>query len=225
MQPDQQTAVKIADQVMAGLTLRPGLTEQEIADKIVSELKVRGAKPAFDVIVASGKRSIDPHGRPSGKKLKNGEQVVIDLGANYRGYCSDLTRTFFIGRLTKKFSRLYQLVKNAQAKAIKAVKTGVFCRQIDLVAREYIRRSCFAHCQIKEKLCGGDCFIHTTGHGVGRKIHQAPRISLKSREKLKVGMVITVEPGIYLKGWGGIRIEDMVLVTKTGCRVLTKAKK
>ena len=109
--------------------------------------------------------------------------------------------------------------------AIKAVKAGVDCREIDLVAREYIRRFCFKHCGISEKKCGGDCFIHTTGHGVGRKVHQAPRISLKSREKLKAGMVITVEPGIYLKGWGGIRIEDMVLVTKTGCNVLTKVKK
>jgi len=225
MHPDQQTAVKIACQVMSRLSLKPGQTEKEIADWIVHEIKSCGAKPSFPVILASGQRSLDPHGVPSQKKLKNGDQVVVDLGANYKGYCSDITRTFFVGTPTLQFKRLYQIVKTAQALAIKAVKAGVDCREIDLVAREYIRRFCFKHCRISEKKCGGDCFIHTTGHGVGRKVHQAPRISLKSREKLKAGMVITVEPGIYLKGWGGIRIEDMVLVTKKGCKVLTKVKK
>lgn len=221
MNPAQNQAILIARRIINSLRLRPGQTEQEIANWIKQELSAAGAKPAFDTIVASGLRSLDPHGQPTRKRLVKGEQVVIDLGANYKGYCSDITRTFFIGRPTAKYQQLYNTVKIAQRLAFKAVRAGVWCRLIDLPAREYIRRHCFRQCVHGEKKCSGDCFIHTTGHGVGRKIHQQPRISLKSRAKLKAGMVITIEPGIYIKGWGGIRIEDMVLVTKKGYKILT----
>ncbi|MDD4178709.1 MAG: M24 family metallopeptidase [Candidatus Margulisbacteria bacterium] len=221
MKPAQKKAIEIASRVMRSLRIRPGQTEKEIADWIIYEITSAGASLSFDIIVASGKRSLDPHAKPTGKKIKKGEQVVVDLGAKYQGYCSDITRTFFIGKPTGRYNHLYNTVLAAQKRAISVVKDGVWCRWVDLAARDIIKKHCFVDCHISEKKCPGECFIHTTGHGVGRKVHEAPRISLKSRQKLKAGMVITVEPGIYVKGWGGLRIEDMVLVTKTGCKVLT----
>jgi len=220
MNPRQQRAVEIAREVMTSLRIKAGQSEREIADWIIREIKARGGKPSFNV--ASGVRSIDPHAKPSKNKIKNGEQVMVDLGAKYKGYCSDITRMFFVGKPTKKYLHYYSIVKTAQKMAIEAVRDGAYCRNIDLTARTHIKRLCFKACHIKEKDCPGECFIHTTGHGVGKKIHQFPRISLKSRAKLKAGMVITVEPGIYLKGWGGIRLEDMVEVTKNGCALLTR---
>jgi Xaa-Pro aminopeptidase len=225
MNPAQQKAVEIACRVMKQLRIRAGQTEKEVAAWIEQELASSGASPSFETIVGSGLNSLDPHAKPSDKPIRNGEQVVVDLGARFKGYCSDLTRTFFIGQPTAKYRHLYQIVKAAQLKAIAAVRDGAYCREIDITAREYLKRYCFKLCRISEKQCPGDCFIHTTGHGVGVKIHQFPRISMKSRKKLKAGMVITIEPGLYVKGWGGIRIEDMVLVTKTGCRLLTKVPK
>jgi Xaa-Pro aminopeptidase len=222
MKPAQKKAIAIAGRVMKQLRLRAGQTEKEIAAWIKHEITSAGATLSFPVIVGSGLNSLDPHARPTRKKLRRGEQVVVDLGAKYHGYCSDLTRTFFIGQPTAKYLHLYNVVKTAQRLALKAVRDGVMCREVDIAAREHIKRYCYKLCHISEKKCPGDCFIHTTGHGVGIKIHQAPRISMKSRKKLKAGMVITVEPGLYIKGWGGIRIEDMVLVTKRGCRILTK---
>jgi Xaa-Pro aminopeptidase len=222
MNQAQKQAIEIALRVMHSLRIRPGQTEREIANWIKHELNSAGARPAFDIIVASGRRSLDPHARPTNKRIRRGEQVVVDLGANYRGSCSDITRTFFVGEPTGKFLHLYNTVKTAQRLAIKAVKDGAWCRLVDLQPREHIKRHCFQQCHLSEHKCLGDCFIHTTGHGVGRKVHQRPRISLKSRARLKAGMVITIEPGIYIKGWGGIRIEDMVLVTKKGCKILTR---
>lgn len=222
MNPAQKKAIEIACRVMRSLRIKAGQTEKEIAGWIKHEISSYGAKPAFAIIVASGVRSLDPHARPTNKRIRNGEQVVVDLGAKYQGHCSDMTRTYFAGKPTVKFLALYNIVKTAQQKAIGAVKDGVYCREVDIAAREYIKRFCFRSCHISEKKCSGDCFIHTTGHAIGIKVHQNPRISLKSRKKLKAGMVITVEPGIYLKGWGGIRIEDMVLVTKKGCKILTQ---
>ncbi|MFH1386528.1 MAG: M24 family metallopeptidase [bacterium] len=221
MNKNQLRAIKIACQIMRDLPLKAGLTEKQLAAWIALQMKNNGVEPSFPTIIASGARSVDPHAKPTNNAMKNGEQVVVDLGVKYKGYCSDITRTFFLGKPTAKFTHLYSLVKAAQAKAIKVVKAGVYCREVDITAREHIKRACFHQCHLSLKKCGGDCFIHTTGHGVGRRIHQEPRISMKSRKKLAAGMVITIEPGIYVKGWGGIRIEDMVLVTKEGCKVLT----
>jgi Xaa-Pro aminopeptidase len=221
MNPNQLKAIAIARDIMSRLRIRPGQTEIEIAGWIKHEIASFDAEPSFDIIVGAGERSVDPHAQPGQYKIKRGQQVVVDLGARYKGQCSDMTRTFFVGRPTAKFLALHQVVKTAQLKAIRAVRDGAWCRQVDLAAREYIKKLCFLTCKIGEKQCPGDCFIHTTGHGVGVKIHQNPRISLKSRKKLKAGMVITIEPGIYIKGWGGLRIEDMVLVTKTGYKLLT----
>lgn len=196
---------------MSALTVQAGQNEKEVAADIRSLFKKFGAKPAFRTIVASGKRSAKPHGFATDKKIKRGDLVVIDFGAVYNGYCSDMTRTFVVGKPTKKQKKVYRIVKEAQRRAIKAVRAGRACREIDKAARSYIEKQGF-----------GKYFIHNTGHGIGRKVHEAPKISKKNRCRLREGMVIAIEPGIYIKGWGGVRIEDMVLVTRTGCKVLTR---
>ncbi|HVN67956.1 MAG TPA: M24 family metallopeptidase [Candidatus Sulfotelmatobacter sp.] len=211
MNRNQRQAVKISDAVLNSLNWRVGEKESAVACRLESLLKGFGAKPAFKTIVASGKRSAIPHGYATGKVIKKGEQVMIDCGALFHGQRSDITRTFLPPRATKKQKMIYGIVREAQARAIKAVRAGVACRTVDSAAREFIKKKGF-----------GQYFVHTTGHGVGRKVHEAPKISRRNRNKLKAGQVITIEPGIYIKGWGGVRIEDMVLVTRTGCRVLTK---
>lgn len=221
MNPAQKKAIKIATRIMHSLRVRAGQREKDLARLIQRQFKLLKVKPAFPLIVASGKRSANPHARPSKKVIKNGEQVIIDLGVKYKGYCSDITRTFLVGRVPSVLKNVFRVIKNAQKRAIKAIKAGVSCREIDLITRHYIQKQCSQFCPLSWSKCRGDCFIHSTGHGVGKKVHQEPRISLKNRKKLKPGMVITVEPGIYFKGWGGVRIEDMVLVTKRGGKVLT----
>lgn len=210
---DQLRAVKIAKKILTLLPqwLKEGIKEKEIADRILGELKKCHAQPAFRIIVASGKRSAKPHGFATSKKIKKGELVVVDFGAKYNGYRSDLTRTFVIGKPAKKQVEVIKIVKEAQRRAISAVKAGVECRKVDSAAREYIERQGF-----------GKYFIHSTGHGIKRKTHEPPKISRKNRNRLRVGQVITIEPGIYIKNWGGVRIEDMLLVTKQGYKVLTR---
>ncbi len=186
------------------------MKESNVADQIKLHLKCFNAKPAFRTIVASGKRSARPHGWATGKRIRDREPVVIDFGALYNGYRSDITRTVIVGKGSRRLKRVWRIVRTAQAKAIRAVKPGIRCCDIDRAARGYITRHGF-----------GKYFIHTTGHGVGKKVHQAPKISSKNRRRLREGMVLTVEPGIYIKGWGGVRIEDMFLVTRSGCKILT----
>jgi Xaa-Pro aminopeptidase len=210
MNPAQKKAVEIVKQIAAKLFICPGLKEVEVAEWIRLELCRYGAKPAFRIIVASGRRAALPHGFATQKVIRSGEMVVIDFGALYQGECSDITRTLFVSRPNVRQNKIYNIVKEAQRRAIGKVKAGRPCNEVDKTARDYIK---------KKKL--GHCFIHTTGHGIGQKVHQRPKISLKNSKKLEVGMVITIEPGIYIKGWGGVRIEDMVLVTKSGCKVLT----
>lgn len=214
MNRDQLQAVRIAVAILKHISFQPGGTEKQVARRIETQLKEYGAKPAFRTIVASGPRSAKPHGYATNKRIKPGEIVMIDLGALYRGVRSDLTRTFLPPEATKKQRAVYRIVKEAQARGIKAVRAGVAARKVDAAARDYIKAKGF-----------GPYFIHTTGHGVGQRIHQAPKISRRNRHKLKTGQVITIEPGIYIKGWGGVRIEDMVLVTRTGCRLLTTVPK
>jgi Xaa-Pro dipeptidase len=150
---------------------------------------------------------------------------MVDFGACYQGYRSDVTRTFVMGKPDKRQAMLIKIVSQTQKKAIQAVKAGVLCGTIDKTARDFIKKHCFKHCQVSKKLCPGDCFIHSTGHGIGMKTHQFPRISLKSKTRLKNGMIITIEPGVYVKGWGGVRFEDMVRVTKSGAEILTQSSK
>lgn len=218
----QQKAVWIALQVLKKIKIVAGQTELKVAEWINLELKKYGAKPAFRAIVASGRRSAIPHGYATNKKIMAGELVVVDFGALYNGYRSDLTRTFVVGKITARTKKIIQIVYNAQQKAIRAVHTGAVCSEVDRAARDYIKRNCRKICNLTGKKCPGDCFIHTTGHGIGRKVHQGPRISSKNRHRLKTGQVITIEPGIYIKGWGGVRIEDMLIVTEKGSNLLTR---
>lgn len=190
----------------------PGVSEEQVAAYIKKRLKEFGAtKPSFRIIVASGKRSVLMHGWATKKKIKKGELVMVDFGALLDGVRSDYTRTYVVGKPNKRQQRLFKAVKTAQRRAIAKVSDGVTCSTVDLAARNYLR-----------KLGLGKYFVHTTGHGIGIKTHETPKISEKNYTKLKAGMVITIEPGVYLKGVGGVRIEDMVLVKKNGCEILTR---
>jgi Xaa-Pro aminopeptidase len=190
-----------------------GLTEKQVSEAIFKVLKKNGSPgPSFDIIVASGVRSALPHGIATDKRIKKGEFVIVDMGATFNGYNSDATRTFVTGTPTKKHSEIYRVVKEAHDLAIEMVRPGVRAKDIDRAAREHIARAGYAK-----------FFGHGTGHGIGLEVHEGPNIGPASADEIKQGMVFTVEPGIYLSGFGGVRIEDMVLVTKRGATILTKS--
>lgn len=196
--------------------LRPGVKEIEIAWRLEDALKRAGSKRLpFDIIVTSGPNSSMPHARPSEKRLSEGDLVIIDWGGEAGGYLSDMTRTLLIkgGEISKKIE-IYETVLRANKEAIKEIKPNVRAGKIDEVARKIIKKSGF-----------GDYFGHGTGHGVGLDVHERPSISPKSKDKLKPGMVFTIEPGVYVPGFGGIRIEDMVCVTSDGNITLTSLSK
>jgi Xaa-Pro aminopeptidase len=189
------------------------ITEKDVSLEIEYLMKKEGAeRTAFDLIVASGERAAMPHAVPTGEKLKAGESVLIDYGAVFEGYHSDLTRTFCLGEEAEEVRRLFQILKSAQEAAIEQVKPGSMAKDIDARARGVIERAGY-----------GPFFGHGTGHGVGMEVHELPRIAPTSEAVLEEGMVFTVEPGIYLPGRLGMRLEDMVLVTRQGCRVLSEA--
>ncbi len=207
-------SIKVLEAGLEGILslIKPGTRERDIALELEASLKKMGAEAVgFDTIVASGWRSSLPHGKASNKKIRKGEFVIIDCGAVVDGYHSDKTRTFVVGRATKRQREVYSVVKIAHDLVIDGIKPGLRCADVDRIARDYIK---------KEGL--GRYFDHGTGHGVGLKIHEGPVIGPASRDILEPGMVVTVEPGVYLPGWGGVRIEDMVVVTERGCRVLTE---
>ena len=195
--------------------IRPGVKEKEIEARLSYNMRKYGAtKESFDSIVVSGPRGALPHGKPSDKKLKEGELVTIDFGAIYNGYCSDITRTFHVGEVkNEKLLEIEKVLIKAQKLGVKAVKPGVTTFDIDKVCRDYITAKGF-----------GKYFIHSTGHGLGIDVHELPNVSSRKETArvLEPGMVITVEPGIYIEGLGGIRIEDDVLVTEKGYKVLSK---
>lgn len=194
-------------------SIRPGRAEAEVALDLETAMRRRGASGAsFDTIVASGPRSALPHGIASSRKLKAGDLITIDFGAVVSGYHADTTRVFSLGRPTPKGENIYQIVLEAQMTALEAVKPGARCGDVDKAARDVIRSHGY-----------GEAFGHGTGHGVGLDIHEAPRLGPGVKEELRPGMVVTVEPGIYLPRWGGVRIEDMVLVTERGKEVLTRS--
>jgi len=199
-------AIKFAEKC-----IKPGISEEEIAFKIEEFFLKRKARPSFPLIIASGPNSANPHHISSSRKIKPNDVILMDIGCVYKGYCSDLTRTFFLGRTNSLQDKVFAVVKRAQEKALGKVKAGASAASIDRAARELITKAGF-----------GDKFIHTTGHGVGLEIHEPPRLSLKDKTVLKAGMVITVEPGIYLEGAFGVRIEDTAVVTKKGREVFTK---
>ncbi len=196
--------------------IKPGMTEWDIAVEIEMYYKKNGCTAcSFDPIVASGTGSSMPHYMPSmSKKIAHGEILLIDMGCRYKGYNSDLTRTIFVGKIDKTLEKIYNIVYEAQGKALNAVKAGLGTEKLDNVARSVITEYGY-----------GENFGHGLGHGVGIEIHEMPAVKKNSSIKLKKNMVITIEPGIYIPGLGGVRIEDMVLVTAAGSEVLTKCSK
>ncbi len=206
-------AQQLADSVFDHLLeiIKPGLTEREISAEIVYQLLARGAeKTSFDPIVASGPNGALPHAHPSGRKLANGDLVVIDYGCVLEGYCSDMTRTICLGKANSDQAKAHQCVLDAMRSAIDHIREGRKAKDVDKVARDHISNRGY-----------GRYFVHSTGHGVGLEIHEDPRISDASLDRLIAGQVITIEPGIYIPDQFGIRIEDLVHVTKTGSEVLT----
>lgn len=196
---------------MAKRILRPGVVESEAAWKIESFFRSSGAEAlAFDTIIASGFRGALPHGIASEKKIKKGELVVVDMGALLNGYNSDCTRTFMVGKPSKRQKEIYSVVLEGQLRAVEMARPGVKVSEVDRAARSVIEEAGF-----------GKYFTHSTGHGVGLDIHEAPGVTASSEAVLEEGMVITVEPGIYLPDVGGVRIEDMVVVGSSGPEVIT----
>lgn len=206
-------AVGLAKTTLAGLKsrLRPGTTERSLARTLEGlVLKHGGDGAAFDTIIASGKNSSRPHAYITDKRLEKDEHVLIDFGVRLNQYNCDLTRVFFLGKIHRILSNIYSICREAQERAIKKVKPGAPIKEIDRAARGYIASKGF-----------GKFFGHSLGHGVGLSVHELPRIFSKSSQILKPNMVLTIEPGIYLEGIGGVRIEDMVLVTEKGYEILT----
>jgi Xaa-Pro aminopeptidase len=213
-----QAANDLAEGVLADLLpdLKTGIAEREFAARMEYEFKRRGASgSSFDPIVLFGARSSLPHGRPGEKTLEPGDIVLLDFGCIKDSYCSDLTRTFVFDTIPGDwFSEIYAVTLKAQLAALDAVRPGAKCVEVDRVARDIIEAAGF-----------GDYFGHGLGHGVGLEIHEGPRLNRLSEAVLEPGMIVTVEPGIYLPGKGGVRIEDIVAVTEDGCRVLSKTPK
>jgi Xaa-Pro aminopeptidase len=192
-----------------------GMTEQEAASELEYYLRREGAESyAFETIVGSGHRAVYPHGMPSKKKAIGGEAVVFDFGAKVDGYCSDMTRTIFFGKPNGEIVNIYEAVLEAQTAALAAAKAGIAGKELDAVARNILNARGY-----------GKYFVHGLGHGVGIAIHEGPSVSSKSEDVFVPGNVITDEPGVYLPRVGGVRIEDMILITDNGCRNLTKSKK
>lgn len=195
--------------------IKIGMSERTVSRKIEQLFQEFGASAlSFPPIVAFGLNAANPHHMPSARKLRKQEMVKLDFGCVYRGKCSDMTRMLFVGAPDARFKKRYTLVLRAQRRAIKEVRAGVLCSAIDRAARSVIARAGF-----------GKHFVHGTGHGISEFVHELPLLRPKSNDRLAAGQVVTVEPGVYLKGWGGIRIEDMVLVQKNGCEILTESPK
>lgn len=209
-------SIEIAEQAFLAIReeIKPGQTENWIAGQLIAEMRSRGASASsFAPVVAAGANSSMPHYRPGHKDvaIQKDQSVLIDWGALYRGYCSDLTRTLVIGRASAKIKNAYQVVLEAHAAAIKFLRPGVTNLHVDRVARDIIERAGY-----------GKEFGHGLGHGIGREVHELPQMSKWARaDELRPGMIVTIEPGIYLPGEGGVRIEDDVLITHSGCEVLS----
>ena len=210
-------AVAITGQVFLDIlkVIHPGSRESAVAATISYLQKMYGAeRDAFETIVASGPRGALPHARASEQKMRSGEFVTLDFGCRVGGYASDLTRTVALGRVTRRMRDIYNIVRDAQAAAIAAARPGMWAKDLDAVARRHITAAGY-----------GKFFSHSLGHGLGLHVHERPRVSMLSTERLRSGSVITIEPGIYIPGECGVRIEDDVVLTPTGCEVLTTAPK
>jgi Xaa-Pro aminopeptidase len=199
--------MKVAYQI-----IKPGIKEYEAAAEIEYAMRRKGSwGAAFETIVASGARSAFPHGGCTDREIREGDLVVVDVGATYQFYRSDMTRTLTAGKPTEKQKKIHEIIKTAQEKAFKAIRPNAKAREIDAIARKVIENAGY-----------GEYFVHGLGHGVGLEIHEPPALSQESKDKLIMGNVVTIEPGIYIVGFGGIRIEDTVFVKKDGAEKLTK---
>jgi len=210
-------AQEIADKTVQYILnfIKPGIMEIELSIEMEYYAKKLGAEAiAFEPIIVSGKRSSLPHGKPSDKKLEIGDLITIDFGCVYRGYCSDMTRTFILGEVDAKAKEIYSIVLEAQERALQVLKSGIMAKDADMAARNFIAEKGYA-----------ENFGHGLGHGLGRLVHEAPRLSPTSEDVLLENMVVTVEPGIYVPGFGGVRIEDLVIIKNDGIENLTKTDK
>lgn len=209
-------AAELADAIYEA-TLEEGLagrTEDEVARSAVARIRAEGGEPSFPPIVAAGPNGSLPHAEPGERKIGAGELLTIDMGAELDGYCSDCTRTFAIGEVGDEEREVYELVLKAQERALEEIRAGVEGRAVDAAAREVIKEG--GH---------GERFGHGLGHGVGREVHEAPRLSTRSEDTLRANEVVTVEPGVYLPGRLGVRIEDLVVVEEDGIRNLSRLPK
>lgn len=211
-----RTAVEITDRVYAEVLplIHAGVTEKTIANELATRYRLYGDGEAYDSIVAGGPNSALPHAVPSDRPFRNGDFIVIDAAARYAGYHADMTRTPVVGKPTGKHEEIYAIVKDAQQAGCDAIKAGISCREIDAVTRDIITARGY-----------GEHYIHSTGHGLGLEIHTMPRLSQTSVDSLKENYVVTMEPGIYLAGWGGVRIEDDIIVGKDGGEILNQTTK
>jgi len=210
-----KTAIKIAEDVFEESLnfLKSGITEKKLASIITEMLFLRSEGPSFPTIVASGPNSALPHAIASDREIKEHEPIIVDMGARYDGYCSDMTRTMFIDEPSDNFKEIYRTVKDAQEFALKNIREGLTGKEIDNIARNFIKEKGF-----------GRYFIHSLGHGVGIAVHEAPTLSRRNRKKIQKGSVVTVEPGIYIPGLGGVRLEKMAFVNALDCTDLSSSK-
>ena len=211
-----KTAVEVTDKVYEEILdmLCPGYTEKEVANRMVSKYREYAEGEAYSPIVAAGPNGALPHAIPTDREFEKGDFIVIDAAAKYGGYHADMTRTPVIGKASDKHSEIYQIVKEAQERGCRTAKAGVPCREVDAATREYITQMGY-----------GEFYTHGTGHGLGLEIHTSPRFSPQSDQILSENNVMTIEPGIYLAGWGGVRIEDDVIIKKDSCEILNKTTK
>ncbi|WP_101844260.1 Xaa-Pro peptidase family protein [Halobacillus sp. Marseille-P3879] len=210
-------AAKIADDAFSHILnyIKPGVKEIEVSNELEFFMRKQGAaSSSFDIIVASGHRSALPHGVASDKKIETGELITLDFGALYHGYCSDITRTVAVGQISDELQEIYQTVLQAQLRGMNGIRAGITGKEADALTRDYIKEKGY-----------GDYFGHSTGHGIGLDVHEGPALSYRSDVVLESGMVVTVEPGIYVPGVGGCRIEDDTVVTETGNETLSHSPK
>ncbi|MGN7410005.1 M24 family metallopeptidase [Sporosarcina sp. SAFN-010] len=210
-------AAKIADDAFTHICgfIKAGMTELEVANELEFFMRKQGAtSSSFDTIVASGIRGALPHGVATDKKIETGELVTLDYGALYNGYISDITRTVAVGEPSEKMREIYEITLAAQKLAVEGIKPGMTGIQADAIARDYIASKGY-----------GEAFGHSTGHGIGLEVHEAPGLSFRSETVLEPNMTVTAEPGIYLPGIGGVRIEDDLVITENGCERLTHCTK
>jgi Xaa-Pro aminopeptidase len=211
-----RTAAEITDRVYAEVLpmIKPGVTEKTIALELVIRYRKYGDGESYSPIVGSGPNGALPHMYPTDRPFEDGDFIVIDAAAKYAGYHADMTRTPLVGKATGKHKEIYELVKRAQQAGCESARAGMTCKELDSVTRNIINDAGY-----------GNRFIHSTGHGIGLEIHTLPRVSQLSEDTLYTNQVVTIEPGIYLPNWGGVRIEDNVIINNDGCEILNKTKK